>query len=151
MNSLFPKVFAYLVLSIITAVPAFAQASQACSVATLNGAYGASIQGFRLLPAPAGTKDSEIPVAGIVRTQFDGRGHLSAFDSVNVGGKLIAHHRLGNGSYTVAPDCTGSFVIYHPGSQPPLHGDLVISDGGSKVREVVTDPNTSIISVGEKI
>ena len=95
------------------------EASEGCSVATLNGAYGGVLTGEVLGVGP-------IVAVGVPR--FDGRGHFVAEQTVNVNGN-VSQAPL-SGTYTVNRNCTGiadpvgagphSFVIIAGGRQMDL-------------------------------
>ena len=104
---------------------------EGCSAATLNGRYGLTFSGFSTtgaLPAPVSTS---IPVAGGGLVTFDGNGNLSASETVNFGGLILPVNVTG--TYTVNPDCTGSFTTSR------AHLNLVIVRNGREILAVNTD------------
>ena len=117
-----------------------------CSVHTLNGCYGSTITGT-LLPNPGPFAG---PVAGVVLTNYDGRGGFTQIDTVTIGGVLVASGRSSSGTYTVNPDCTGTATINFPGGEPPLQLTFVLVDGGNEIRAVVTNPAVATTSIGRK-
>jgi hypothetical protein len=116
-----------------------------CSLHTLNGCYGSTITGT-LLPNPGPFAG---PVAGVVLTNYDGRGGFTQIDTVTIGGVLVAAGRNSTGTYTVNPDCTGTATINFP-DQPPLQLTFVLDDGGREIRAVVTNPALATTSIGRK-
>jgi len=116
-----------------------------CSLHTLNGCYGSTITGT-LLPNPGPFAG---PVAGVVLTNYDGRGGFTQIDTVTIGGVLVASGRSSSGTYTVNPDCTGTATINFPG-EPPLQLTFVLDDSGKEIRAVVTNPALATTSIGRK-
>ena len=79
---------------------------QVCSVATLRGLYLMTFDGYQNI---GGTL---VPKAVMQGTRFNGDGTLvNAFGTVNIGGFIIIDATGGVGTYTVAPDCTGTISI----------------------------------------
>jgi hypothetical protein len=105
---------------------------QACSAATLNGRYGLTFSGYSTTGAVPALTSASIPVAGGGLVTFDGKGNLSASETVNLGG-LIEPVDV-TGTYTVNSDCTGSFTTSH------AHLNLVIVRNGREILAVNTDP-----------
>ena len=94
---------------------------QACSVHTLTGLYLSSWDGY------ANFGETLVPKAIMEGKRFNGDGTwFNEFGTVNIGGTTILNTGGFGGTYTVAPDCTGtmsvpdgpSFNIYvGPGAQ----------------------------------
>ena len=72
------------------------EASEGCSVATLNGAYGSVLKGQVLQVGP-------IVAVGV--STFDGKGNFVADQTVNLNGNVA--QEPGSGTYTVNRNCTG--------------------------------------------
>ena len=95
------------------------EASEGCSVATLNGAYG---------PVLTGQVLDVGPLVSVGVSKFDGKGHFVADQTINVNGNVFQEQRTG--TYTVNRNCTGiaepcwagphSFVIVDGGKQMDL-------------------------------
>ena len=95
------------------------EASEGCSVATLNGAYGSVLKGQVLQVGP-------IVAVGV--STFDGKGNFVADQTVNLNGNVA--QEPGSGTYTVNRNCTGvadvvglgphSFVIVAGGKEMEL-------------------------------
>ena len=80
--------------------------AQVCSVGTLKGLYMWTFDGYADL---GGTL---VPKAVMQGTRFNGDGTtINAFGTVNIGGTIIIDATGGVGTYTVAPDCTGTISI----------------------------------------
>ena len=77
-----------------------------CSVGTLRGLYMWTFDGYADL---GGTL---VPKAVMQGTRFNGDGTtINEFGTVNIGGFIIIDATGGVGTYTVAPDCTGTLSI----------------------------------------
>ena len=93
------------------------EASEGCSVATLNGLYGQVLTGQVLNVGP-------IVAVGV--TTFDGKGHFLTNQTINVNGNVF--QEPGSGTYTVNRDCTGIADLVGAGPHP-----FVIVDGGKQM------------------
>ena len=107
-------------------------AQNGCSVATLNGNYGVSWQGFDILRA--GTRS--VPWAGVGVETFDGAGNVSISFTSGVNGKIAAG-LAGAGTYSVNPDCTGS-ESFTSGAAAAETANFVIVGGGTEALAVST-------------
>ncbi len=109
----------------------------ACSRATLRGAYSFTISG-QILGGPAPG-----PVNGVAVTTFDGEGTLSQTDFVvksgAPAGPANAFRSGEKGNYTVNADCTGTFTVDFPDAVPAQQLVLmfVVSDHGRRISTVV--------------
>ncbi len=110
------------VIAVGTSAPARAAADgRVCSVGTLKGLYLATLDGY------ANIGGTLVPKTVMEGKRFNGDGTFSNdFGTVNIGGTTILNTGGFGGTYTVAPDCTGtisvpngpSFNIYvGPGAQ----------------------------------
>ena len=80
--------------------------AQVCSVGTLRGLYLWTFDGYQNVGGDL------LPKAIMQGTRFNGDGTLiNAFGTVNIGGFIIIDATGGVGTYTVAPDCTGTISI----------------------------------------
>src|SRR5262249_50192757 len=107
-----------------------------CSDATLHGLYTFNATGFNILAGVA------LPKAIVEFIRFNGDGTLTvpaATRSVN--GVVVRSPANGVGTYTLAPDCTGSLAFGPPGPQ----FDLFAAPGGSRIRMIQTvDPSPAL-------
>jgi hypothetical protein len=103
-----------------------------CSLASLKRSYG-----YVLTGSIAG--DGRVAAVGL--TTFDGRGRLTARDTVSING-AISRGRTGTGSYTVNPNCTGSAIV--GGAFSGLTFDFMIVPGtdGRELSFIVTNVGT---------
>jgi hypothetical protein len=93
------------------------EAGEGCSVATLNGAYGEVLKGEVLGVGP-------IVAVGV--SNFDGKGHFVADQTINLNGNVVQAPLTG--TYTVKRNCTGVADAVGSG----LHS-FVIIDGGKQM------------------
>ena len=101
-----------LVCFVATIAPGTSTTSQAaadasvCSAGTLKGLYLWTFDGYQNVAG------NLLPKAIMQGTRFNGDGTLiNAFGTVNIGGFIIIDATGGVGTYTVAPDCTGTISI----------------------------------------
>ena len=123
-------------------VHAQVEATESCSLKTLEGRYSISFSGFSTNPtAPPPTVptliNAFIPVAGVGIVTFDGYGNLSDVGTTSSGGVVSPINVLG--TYTVNPDCTGSFTTAH------AHLNLVIVRNGREIRALNADQGRVIL------
>ncbi len=116
-----------------------------CSNSTVRGTYAFTIHGTIFLPNGA-----TVLIDGIAKTTFDGMGNLRQVDAVADNGNLTPGWRLGTGTYTVSPDCTGTQTVVVPGL-PDLHLQFIVAQSGNTIRQVVTDPGVATTAEGERL
>jgi hypothetical protein len=90
---------------------------EGCSVATLNGLYGQVLKGQVFNVGP-------IVAVGV--TRFDGKGHFTTDQTINLNGNVF--QEPGTGTYTVNRDCTGIADLVGAGPH-----SFVIVDGGKQM------------------
>lgn len=110
---------------LLTAAVAPVQAAPLCSKSTIRGVYGSVL---------TGTVPGVGPFATVALVTFDGFGGWSYTESGNFNGNPIPKHTV-TGSYTVAPNCTGSSSDSSGATQ-----DFVIVNGGQEILMVGTVP-----------
>jgi hypothetical protein len=132
-------------LSVLGMVPgAQAAEDKLCSNASLKGTFAYTVTGSTSAPPPLGG-----PFGGVGRQTFDGNGHVSGTQTVNVNGNVF--RQTYTGTYTVNPDCTGSVTLMI--DIPPglvTHSDFVIDDNGAEIRAVETDAGSVITVIGRR-
>jgi len=109
--------------------------SPACNNQLIAGNYGFTVQGTKLGGhGPVGQQ------VGIALTYFDGLGGLSQIDTVTIAGTVVADftHTPATGTYTVNPDCTGTFTINFTDGRPPVVTSFVVVSNGDEIDTVVT-------------
>jgi hypothetical protein len=125
-----------LAVSMLYAQSAVAQQqSGECSNANLQGSFGYTSTGTLTLayvPPPfAG------PFAEVGQQTFDGQGNTDATATLSANGNIMTVTITG--TYTVNPDCTGSWTLNIPALDATVHADFVIDDAGAEVRAIATD------------
>jgi hypothetical protein len=127
-----------LLIVIASAVAGVASAqsdSWACNNALIKGVYGFTIEGTKL-----GGNGPVGPQVGVAMTEFYGDGTLEQIDSVTIDGNHAAQLTEAPtlGTYTVNPNCTGSFRLNFKDGRPTVLTDFVIVDDGKEIDTVVT-------------
>ncbi len=77
---------------------------------------------------------------------FDGQGSFSQTDNMKGSVSGITPNRPGSGTYSVNPDCTGTYTLNNKGVPFPIVTQMVIVDGGAEFRGVVVSPQPVMIS-----
>jgi hypothetical protein len=117
---------------------------QGCSKATLKGTFAEKDTGFIPNPPPAPAS----LFAGVNRDTFDGKGTITATGISSLDGTVTPQTETG--TYTVNPDCTGTYeVLISPGGFT-AHAFFVIDDGGNELQIIVTDPGNVITCIARK-
>ena len=112
-----------------------------CSVRTLRGSYGFSIDGQILAGPNPGL------LRGVAMTEFDGRGNLRQVDFTTINGVPTGSDwRPATGWYRVNADCTGIAEI-NPAVGPILKLRLVVVRNGKEVRTVVEGNATGSVGI----
>jgi hypothetical protein len=104
-----------------------------CTLATLKGRYLFAGSGTALPPAFGVTEPSLTTSAGYHIFRGDGTGTDTVTFSIN--GNVVLENFVSPVSYTVNPDCTGTFSV---SSRPSF--DLFISPNGEELVMIATDP-----------
>ena len=144
-RSTIARTFGVLALTAIalSASPAAKASNLGCSVASLNGTFADKDVGFLTAPNSAPT-----PFAGVNDITFDGQGNMTATGFGSVGGSTGPQTE--EGTYTVNPDCTGTYTVtINPGGLA-AHAWFVIDDTLRELQIIVTDPGTVITCVARK-
>jgi hypothetical protein len=117
-----------------------------CSNATLNGSYAFTIHGT-IVP-----QDGSAPllVDGLAKTTFDGRGNLTQLDAVAVNGNMAPGWALNTGTYSLNADCTGTMTVTN-GAMQPVHLQLIVSQSGNTIHDMVTDPGFATTAEAERL
>lgn len=108
--------------------------SNVCTDKLIAGHYAFTVQGTKL----GGQGPTGLQV-GVAMTQFDGKGGLSQIDTVTVAGEVVADwtHPPATGTYSVNPDCTGTFTITFKDNRPPVAVNFVVAENGDEIDTVV--------------
>ncbi len=114
-----------------------------CSNATLKGTFAFLSTGFITTPPP------EAGPFAIVGTQtFDGNGTTTAVAIVSQNGNIIPVTLTG--TYSVNPDCTGTFTVQISPVGITTHLFFVIADNGREFQVIQTDPGVVVSGAGRK-
>jgi hypothetical protein len=148
LNTIFPKTFAIaagVVLALSVSPTAEAQGFQnkGCSNATLQGTFAYTVTGALVAaPAPIG------PYGEAGAQTFDGNGGTAVSGMSSTNGNISSAVRTG--TYTVNPDCTGTFMLQlAPGIMS--HYFFVIDNDGNEYQAVCLDPVAVITRVGRRL
>ena len=109
-----------------------------CSLRTLNGSYGGTF---------SGTIVGLGPIAGVGVAEFDGHGHVTGTDTVNVNGSG-GIFESSTGTYTVNSDCTGTRVETFPDGRV-VSSSFVLVNHGKELLFLNTAPGL-VITGSEK-
>src|SRR5450755_2094383 len=134
------KVFTTAVIVALVSLGALGSAraqstSPACNNKLIRGNFGVTIQGTKLAgPGPTG------PQVGVAVSEYDGKGNFTQIDTVTIGGVVVADftHTPATGTYTVNPNCTGTFTINFTDGRPTVVVNFVVVDNGSEIDSVVS-------------
>ena len=132
------------VIAVALAVAPIAKAEgKGCSNATLKGTFADKDTGFITAPpAMAG------PFAGVSTETFDGNGTVTATGIVSLNGNIVPV--TSKGTYTVNPDCTGTYTFQISPIGVTAHGFFVVDDGGNELQILITDPGTVITCIARR-
>jgi hypothetical protein len=122
---------------ILVALAALGSASARAAVCTnklLAGNYGVVVQGTKL--GGLGFIGQQV---GVASATYDGNGNFTQIDTVTIAGNVVSDftHTPATGTYTVNPDCTGTFTINFTDGRPPVVANFVLVDSGNEIDAVV--------------
>jgi hypothetical protein len=102
----------------------------------LRGSYLASLDGYE------NHDGNFVPLAVVQGLRFNGDGTtLNTFGTVNIGGTIIFDATGFVGTYTVAPDCTGT-LSPAPGIAPTFN--IYVGPGAQQVWTIQSSPDGSL-------
>jgi hypothetical protein len=116
-----------------------------CSNATLNGTFAEKDTGFITNPPPTPAS----LFAGVNLETFDGKGTITATGFASLDGNGAPQTETG--TYTVNPDCTGTYAVQISPGGFTAHAFFVIDDGGNELQIIVTDPGTVINCIARRL
>ena len=123
--------------------PAANAADKGCSIASLQGTFAYTGTGFVVTPAAfAG------PFAEVGTQTFDGKGATTTTFTASQNGNIF--QATFTGTYTVNPDCTGTFNLFYPalGLTVPLF--FVIDDNLNEFQAIETLPGAVVTRIARK-
>ena len=88
------------------------------------------------------------PFAGVNTETFDGNSTVTGTGIGSLNGNIVPVTQ--EGTYTVNPDCTGTYTIQISPLGLTAHGFFVIDDGGNELQIVITDPGTVITCIARR-
>jgi hypothetical protein len=115
-----------------------------CSNATLTGTFAHKSTGF--ITAPAALAG---PLAHVSTITFNGKGAFTATGIVSQNGNII-DPVTETGTYTVNPDCTGTYTSQLSPLGITAHVFFVIDDSGNEFQLIETDPGTVLTGVSRR-
>ena len=133
-------------LTMALAASSAVTARASCTNSTIKGTYAFTIHGTVFLPGGA----PPLLVDGLAKTTFDGNGNLTQLDAVAANGNVAPGWRLSTGTYSVNPDCTGTFTVSN-GNQPPIHAQFIVAQSGNTIHAMVIDPGFATTSDAERV
>jgi hypothetical protein len=119
--------------------------ASACSNSTIQGTYVFTIHGQVFLP-----DGSTLLIDGLAKTTFDGNGNLTQLDAVAVNGNVAPGWASNTGTYSVNPNCTGTFTVTN-GNQPPVHLQMIVAQSGNTIHDMVIDPGYATTAEAERV
>lgn len=145
-RSTMPKAFTIAAIAAIALgiAPTANAHDKGCSNATLKGTFAEKDTGFVINPPPTPAS----LFAGVNLDTFDGKGTITATGFATLDGN--GGPQTETGTYTVNPDCTGTYeVTISPGGFT-AHASFVIDDGGKELQIIVTDAGNVITCIARK-
>jgi hypothetical protein len=115
-----------------------------CSLASVAGSYGYTTSGF--VAIGPGTF---VPVAAAGRITFDGNGHVNGTQTRVVAGSSL--DETYSGTYSVNPNCTGSFTVLVEPDTRTSTVDLVWTDNTNGASAVFTTPGFILTATARRI
>jgi hypothetical protein len=116
-----------------------------CSNSTIQGTYAFTIRGQIVLP-----DGSTLVLHGLAETTFDGKGNLTELDAIAVNGNVAPGWASETGTYSVNPDCTGSWTVTH-GSEPNVHFQMIVARSGNTIHNMSIDPGIATTADAERV
>src|SRR5260370_41329364 len=115
-----------------------------CSNVTLTGTFACTSTGFITAPP-----DFAGPFAETGTQIFNGRGGTPAAVTLSQNGNILPVTI--KGTYTVNPDCTGTFTLLVSPIGVTVHVFFVIDDSGNGFQAIETDPGLVITRIGRRL
>jgi hypothetical protein len=119
--------------------------ASACSNSTIRGTYAFTIHGTVFLP-----DGSTLLIDGLAKTTFDGKGNLTQLDAIAVNGNVAPGWASNTGTYSVNPDCTGTFTVTN-GNRSPVHLQMIVAQSGNTIHDMVIDPGFATTAEAERV
>jgi hypothetical protein len=145
MNSIsIAKAFTIAALTAVALGIVSTASAEGCSNATLKGTYADKDNGYIINAPPTAPS----LFAGVNLETFDGNGTITAIGFATVDG--TGGPQTETGTYTVNPDCTGTYqVTISPGGFT-THASFVIDEDGNELQIIVTDAGNVITCIARR-
>jgi hypothetical protein len=116
--------------------------NKGCSNITLKGTFVDNASGFSTSPpAMAG------PLGGVLVETFDGKGAMTGAGVLSLNGNIVPV--TSKATYSVNPDCTGTYTAELSPLGMTAHYFLVVLDNGNEFKWICTDPGV-VLSGGAR-
>ena len=134
---------AVIALALGMAPTAKADSNKGCSNASLTGTFAYTLTETVIAPPSIAGPSAE------VGTQtFDGKGAITGTATLSANGTIFQFTFAG--TYTVNPDCTGTFTLLIASVGITQHVFFVIDDSGTEFRAIETDPGFVGTRIGRR-
>jgi hypothetical protein len=127
---------------VLSMVPAAKAADKGCSNASIKGTYAFKGTGSHFPPTGAALLDV------VFAQTFDGNGALTATGIQSDNGNILQLTQTG--TYTVNPDCTGTYTALVSPLGFTVHFFFVIADSGSELIVISTDAHTVLAGTARR-
>ena len=139
------RILSFLLALVVVGSQSSTAHASACSNSTIRGSYAFTIHGQVFLQ-----DGSTLLIDGLAKTTFDGKGNLTQLDAIAVNGNVAPGWASNTGTYSVNPDCTGTFTVTN-GSQPPVHLRMIIAKSGNTIHDMVIDAGFATTAEAERV
>ena len=126
----------------VALAPTANAADRGCSNASIKGTFAFKATGSHFPPTGVALLDV------VFAQTFDGNGALTATGVQSDNGNILQVTQTG--TYTVNPDCTGTYTALLSPLGFTVHFFFVIADSGKELEVISTDPNTVVAGVARK-
>src|SRR5271163_3630018 len=123
--------------------PAAKAANKGCSNASLNGTFAYTSTGFIAAPPEIAG-----PLVEVGTQTFDGNGGTTAAATLSQNGNILPI--TVTGTYTVSPDCTGTFTLQVSPIDVTVHVFFVLDSSASEFQAIETDAGLVITRTGRR-
>jgi hypothetical protein len=125
----------------LSVAPSAKADDKGCSNLSITGTFAVTTTGYSVAaPDPVGPAFAQVSMQ-----TFDGRGGTTNVGMTNSNGTVGQANNTG--TYTVNPDCTGTFTLAgHGGTY-----FFVISDNWNEIRAICVDPYAVLTKIGRRI
>jgi hypothetical protein len=114
-----------------------------CSAATLEGSFVRTDTGFVTAPPTIAG-----PLAGVHLLVFSGYGTFTSVGFASLNGNVS--ESTGTGTYTVNPDCTGTYTSVSSTGRTG-NAFFVIADNGNEIHILPTNTGASLTCIARKV